>query len=69
MAPRPLWVRPYMTVFYRNWITRKSGARALSFAERGLAKAKETNNRDLEGHCQELIGAAIARGCLKEQEI
>ena len=28
------------------------------FAEKGLAKAKETRNRDLEGHCQELLAAA-----------
>ena len=26
--------------------------------EKGLAKARETKNRDLEGHCQELIAAA-----------
>jgi tetratricopeptide (TPR) repeat protein len=35
----------------------KQGAKALAFAERGLAKAKEQGNGDLEGHCQELIAA------------
>ena len=28
------------------------------FAEKGLAKAKETRNGDLEGHCRELLEAA-----------
>jgi len=40
----------------------RNGARALGFAEKGLAKAREINNRDLEGHCQELIGAARKQG-------
>ena len=31
---------------------------SLHFAEKGLAKAKSSGNRDLEGHCQELIAAA-----------
>jgi hypothetical protein len=36
----------------------KAGAKALYFAEKGLAKARETGNRDLEGHCLELQAAA-----------
>ena len=32
--------------------------RALAFVERGLAQAKATNNRDLEGACNELAEAA-----------
>ncbi|MFO0822403.1 MAG: tetratricopeptide repeat protein [Gemmataceae bacterium] len=48
----------FYTVAAEEMLRLKSGANALSFAERGLAKAKEQNNRDLEGHCQELIGAA-----------
>ena len=34
------------------------GAAALSFAEGGVAKAREQNNRDLEGHFMELAEAA-----------
>lgn len=34
------------------------GAKALAFAEKGLQKAKLTNNRDLEGACMELSEAA-----------
>jgi tetratricopeptide (TPR) repeat protein len=48
----------FYTVAAEEMLRLKSGTNALSFAERGLAKAKEQNNRDLEGHCQELIGAA-----------
>ena len=36
----------------------KDGKKALAFAEQGLAKARETGNRDLEGHCKELADAA-----------
>ncbi|MGL4420639.1 MAG: tetratricopeptide repeat protein [Gemmataceae bacterium] len=39
-------------------ISAKNGAKALGFAERGLALAQSTNNRDLEGACRELIDAA-----------
>ncbi|MCE9562443.1 MAG: tetratricopeptide repeat protein [Planctomycetes bacterium] len=48
----------FYTVAAEEMLRLKSGAKALSFAERGLAKAKEQNNRDLEGHCSELIAAA-----------
>jgi len=48
----------FYTVAAEEMLRLKSGANALSFAERGLAKAKEQNNRDLQGHCEELIGAA-----------
>lgn len=40
----------------------RSGSLALAFADKGLAKAREINNRDLEGHCQELLGAAKKMG-------
>ncbi|MBA4062915.1 MAG: hypothetical protein C0501_04250 [Isosphaera sp.] len=40
----------------------KAGGRALGFAERGLAKAREHGDRDLEGHCQELVAAAKKAG-------
>ena len=40
----------------------KDGPRAKAFAERGLAKAREAGNRDLEGHCLELQAAAQRAG-------
>jgi tetratricopeptide (TPR) repeat protein len=48
----------FYTTAAEDMLRLKSGAKALYFAERGLAKAKETGNRDLAGHCEELIGAA-----------
>ena len=36
----------------------KQGAKALHFAEQGLAKARASGNRDLEGACRELSEAA-----------
>jgi tetratricopeptide (TPR) repeat protein len=48
----------FYTTATEEMLRLRSGAKALHFAERGLAKAKELNNRDLEGHCMELIGAA-----------
>ncbi len=39
-------------------LSAKQGAKALHFAEQGLAKARATNNRDLEGACLELSEAA-----------
>ncbi len=48
----------FYTTAAEEMLRLRNGAKALYFAERGLAKAKEQNNRDLEGHCQELIGAA-----------
>jgi hypothetical protein len=48
----------FYTTAAEEMLRLKSGARALSFAEKGLARARETNNRDLAGHCEELIGAA-----------
>jgi hypothetical protein len=36
----------------------KATEKALHFAEAGLETARRTNNRDLEGHCQELIADA-----------
>jgi tetratricopeptide (TPR) repeat protein len=48
----------FYTTAAEEMLRLKSGAKALYFAERGLAKAREINNRDLAGHCEELIGAA-----------
>jgi tetratricopeptide (TPR) repeat protein len=48
----------FYTAAAEDMLRLKNGAKALSFAERGLAMAKETGNRDLEGHCQELMAAA-----------
>lgn len=48
----------FYTVAAEEMLRLKQGAKALGFAERGLAKAKEQGNRDLEGHCQELLAAA-----------
>ncbi len=39
-------------------LSAKQGSRALHFAELGLAKARTSNNRDLEGACLELTEAA-----------
>ena len=39
-------------------LSAKQGAKALHFAEQGLAKARATGNRDLEGACLELSDAA-----------
>lgn len=48
----------FYTVAAEEMLRLKNGAKALHFAEAGLAKAKEQGNRDLEGHCQELVAAA-----------
>jgi tetratricopeptide (TPR) repeat protein len=48
----------YYTGAAEEMLRLKSGAKALMFAEKGLAKARETKNRDLEGHCLELQAAA-----------
>ncbi len=39
-------------------LSARQGAKALHFAEQGLAKARSANNRDLEGACLELSEAA-----------
>jgi hypothetical protein len=39
-------------------LSAKQGAKALAFAEKGLATAQRTGNRDLEGACRELSDAA-----------
>jgi tetratricopeptide (TPR) repeat protein len=48
----------FYTMAAEDMLRLKNGPKALYFAERGLMKAKEQNNRDLEGHCQELVAAA-----------
>jgi len=48
----------FYTTAAEEMLRLKNGAKALYFAEKGLAAAKEQNNRDLEGHCLELIEAA-----------
>jgi tetratricopeptide (TPR) repeat protein len=37
----------------------KNGLKAVQFVEKGLAIARRTGNRDLEGHCLELQSAAL----------
>ncbi|MFO0849651.1 MAG: tetratricopeptide repeat protein [Gemmataceae bacterium] len=39
-------------------LSAKQGSKATAFAERGLAKARSSGNRDLEGACLELLEAA-----------
>jgi hypothetical protein len=39
-------------------LSARQGPKALLFAERGLEKARESGNRDLEGACAELAEAA-----------
>jgi len=48
----------FYTTAAEEMLRLKNGAKALNFAERGLAKARETGDRDLEGYCQELVAAA-----------
>ena len=48
----------FYTTAAEEMLRLKQGAKALSFADRGLEKARATGNRDLEGHCQELAAAA-----------
>ena len=48
----------FYTTAAEEMLRLKAGAKALAFAERGLAAARSSGNRDLEGHCQELLAAA-----------
>jgi tetratricopeptide (TPR) repeat protein len=48
----------YYTTAAEEMLRMKNGAKAAYFAEKGLEKARETGNRDLEGHCLELQAAA-----------
>jgi|SRR5579883_2185844 len=48
----------FYTTAAEEMLRLKAGAKALHFAEAGLEAAQRTNNRDLEGHCQELAEAA-----------
>jgi tetratricopeptide (TPR) repeat protein len=41
-----------------SMLSARQGARALAFAEQGLAKAREKNDRDSENHFKELVAAA-----------
>jgi tetratricopeptide (TPR) repeat protein len=48
----------YYTTAAEEMLRLKNGAKAAYFADKGLARARETGNRDLEGHCLELQAAA-----------
>ena len=48
----------YYTTAAEEMLRLRNGERAAYFAEKGLEKARATGNRDLEGHCQELLAAA-----------
>jgi tetratricopeptide (TPR) repeat protein len=48
----------FYTTAAEEMLRLKNGQKALYFAERGLAKAREQGNRDLEGHCRELVEAS-----------
>jgi tetratricopeptide (TPR) repeat protein len=48
----------FYTTAAEEMLRLKNGPKAAYFAERGLAKARETRNGDLEGHCRELLEAA-----------
>jgi tetratricopeptide (TPR) repeat protein len=48
----------FYTTAAEEMLRLKNGPRAAYFAEKGLSKAKETRNGDLEGHCRELLDAA-----------
>jgi len=43
-------------------LSAKQGSRALRFAEKGLARARQQNNRDSEQYFQELVAAAKRQG-------
>lgn len=48
----------FYTTAAEEMLRMKDGAKAAYFAEKGLEKARQTRNGDLEGHCQELLAAA-----------
>ncbi|MBX9584483.1 MAG: hypothetical protein K2X87_29635, partial [Gemmataceae bacterium] len=48
----------YYTAAAEEMLRLRNGPKALAFAEQGLAQARRSGNRDLEGHCQELAAAA-----------
>jgi hypothetical protein len=48
----------FFTTAAEEMLRMKNGEKALQFAEGGLEVAQRTGNRDLEGHCQELVAAA-----------
>jgi tetratricopeptide (TPR) repeat protein len=48
----------FYTTAAEEMLRLKNGPKAAYFAEKGLAKARETRNGDLEGHCRELLDAA-----------
>lgn len=52
----------FYTAAAEEMLRLKAGAKALAFAERGLAQARSSGNRDLEGHCLELQAAAKRAG-------
>ncbi|HEX4608125.1 MAG TPA: tetratricopeptide repeat protein [Urbifossiella sp.] len=52
----------FYTTAAEEMLRLKAGAKAAGFAERGLAQARSSGNRDLEGHCLELQSAAMRVG-------
>jgi tetratricopeptide (TPR) repeat protein len=48
----------YRSTAAETMLSARQGARALRFAEQGLAEARKRNDRDSEEHFQELVGAA-----------
>ena len=48
----------FYTAAAEEMLRLRNGPKALAFAEKGLAAARQSGNRDLEGHCQELAAAA-----------
>jgi tetratricopeptide (TPR) repeat protein len=48
----------FYTTAAEEMLRLKAGEKALKFAEAGLETARRTGNRDLEGHCEELVAAA-----------
>jgi Tfp pilus assembly protein PilF len=48
----------FYTTAAEEMLRLKAGDKALHFAEAGLEAASRTGNRDLEGHCRELVEAA-----------
>ena len=52
----------YRITATETMLSAKQGSRALRFAEAGLAKAREQNDRDSEQHFMELVEAAKRQG-------
>jgi len=56
--PPPKLIQVLLSVVQQRGLDLKQGAKALRFAEEGVAKARQQNDRDSEQYLLELVGAA-----------